>query len=222
MPVQSPTRVWFARHGEVEAGRVGSFIGRTDVTLSPLGRHQAEAIAAYLEDSPLDAIVTSPRRRALETVAPLARAKNLTLDVRAGLAEMDFGEWDGLHWHEIVERDSQHAMEWQADVMQRAAPGGESGTQFARRVQQTLDEVLEEFKGRMVLVGGHAGTNRAIFAKALGIPYVQAFAFAQDYGCLNATGWGEGFAQVALANFVPGPRSEDQGEGKREVSAPVG
>jgi alpha-ribazole phosphatase len=206
-------RLWFARHGEVEARYVGSFIGRTDANLSDLGRHQAAALAAYLEDAELDAIVSSPRRRALDTAAPLAKAKGLKLDVRPAFAEMDFGDWDGLFWEQIVERSGEHAEAWKKDVMGLAAPGGESGAVFQGRVAAGLEALKAEFKGRTVAVVGHAGVSRAILSGSLGMPYVQTFSFAQDYGNVSAVGWtDEGFAQLALWNFVPGPRAARQGD----------
>jgi broad specificity phosphatase PhoE len=212
------TRLWFCRHGEVEAPWVGRFIGTTDIGLSPLGRHQAEAIAAYLESAPIDAVVCSPRKRALDTAAPLARAKGLTLDVRMGLAEMDFGKWEGLAWESILALDEDHAKRWEEDASNVAPPGGESAGAFGQRVADALKEVVDQYKGRSICVVSHAGTCRGIMAAVLGRPYMEMFAFAQDYGCVNAVGWsaGSGFGQVALLNFVPGPPSERHGARKEE------
>lgn len=193
---------------------VGALVGTTDVGLSDLGRHQAEAIRAYLEDAPVDAIVSSPRKRSLDTIAPLARAKNMKLDVRKGFAEMDFGQWEGLHWKQVLERDAKAAQEWEKSFSTVPPPGGESGEVFAARIHAALSELLAEFKGRSVILAGHAGTNRAILSHVLRRPYVDSFAFAQDYGCVNAVGWSaqSGFGQIALVNFVPGPRAKNQGD----------
>lgn len=207
------TRLWFARHGEVEAPWVGTFIGTKDVGLSDLGRHQGEAIAKYLEDAPVDAIVSSPRKRALDTIAPLARAKGFKLDIRRDLGEMDFGRWEGLDWPAIQQRDPDHAAKWANDPATISCPDGESCDAFFVRVQDELEAVLDEYKGRTVVLAAHAGVNRAILGTVLKRPYLDCFAFAQDYGCLNAVGWGaEGFGQVALMNFVPGSRAEKQGD----------
>ncbi len=208
-----PTRLWFLRHGEIEAAKVGAFIGRTEADLSPLGKHQAEAVKAYLESAAIDAVISSPRRRSKETIRPLATALGKIVDTRPAFAEMDFGDWEGLHWEDVLRRDRATAEEWQADPGTIACPGGESGNLFAARVQEGLTQVLEEFKGRSVVLAAHAGTNRAILGHVLRRPYMECFAFAQDYGCLNAVGWSEnGFGQVALVNFVPGPRAESQGD----------
>ena len=209
------TRIWFARHGEVEAPFVGTFVGRTDVRLSDLGRHQGQAIAAFLEGQGIDAVLTSPRARARDTAAALVEATGIRPEVRPPLAEMDFGEWETRTWAEIEARDPAFAARWAADPATIPCPGGESADQFAARVQDHLARVVEEFDGRTVAVFGHAGTNRAFLAHALGIPYMGSFALCQDYGCLNAGAWGADGAQVALVNLVPGPMSEAQGDGER-------
>lgn len=212
------TRLWFCRHGEVEEPWVGRFIGTTDIGLSPLGRHQGEAIAAYLEPAAVDALVCSPRKRALDTLAPLARAKGHKLDVRKDLAEMHFGDWEGKSWEQILAVDADHAKRWEADPANVAPPGGgESANDFAARVARGLEAVKAEYKGRTIVIGAHAGTNRGFLATILGRPYMEMFSFAQDYGCVNAVGWANGgFGQLALVNFVPGPASLRHGAREEE------
>ena len=210
-----PTRLWFIRHGEVEAPYVGTFVGSLDVALSDVGRHQAAAAATFLEAAKVDAVLSSPRRRARDTAAPLARHHGHGIEIKDVFAEMDFGEWEGLPWAEIEARDPAFAATWQADPSCHACPAGESAGGFAERVQVGLAELLEEFKGRSVALFGHAGTNRAVLATLTQRPYMESFVFAQDYGCVNAAAWdpATGFGQVALVNLVPGPRSRDQGDG---------
>jgi broad specificity phosphatase PhoE len=201
------------RHGEVEAPYVGAFVGRTEVNLSALGRHQAEAIAAYLEDAPVDAILSSPRRRALDTAAPFARARGMKLEIRKAFAEMDYGRWEGLFWHQIEEQDPVECAAWVADAAARPMPGGESCDGFSERVREELARLLDEFKGRTVALFGHAGTNRAVLGAVLERPFRDCFSFVQDYGNVNAAAWlPGGGAQVALVNFVPGPRSKESGD----------
>lgn len=214
------TRIWFARHGEVEADLVGRFVGAgTDVRLSDTGRHQAEAIAAYLENGRIDTVVASPMRRALDTAAPLAKAHGLDVDIRPGFREMEFGDWEGRSWQDIEQGDPEYAATWQADPGDNPCPGGETANGFCARAQDALAEVLEEHAGRNIALFGHAGTCRAVLAQVTGRPYLEAFTFAQDYGCLNAAAWDveTRFGQVALVNFVPGPRSTDNGDGGRRV-----
>ncbi len=210
-----PTTLWFARHGEVSPDYVGAFVGRLDVPLSDVGHHQAAAIDAFLNEAGIDAVLCSPRRRAMETAKPLLDSLEMDADIRPAFAEMDFGEWEGLHWPEIEARDPDFAREWQEDPMSLPCPGGESAGNFAMRVQRELTQVVEEYRNKNIVLFAHAGVNRAIMAQVIGIPYMQSFALSQDYGCVNAAGWQESLAQIALANFVPGPRSVMQGDGER-------
>ncbi len=197
------------RHGEVEPNAIGRFVGIKDVALSDLGRHQGAAIASYLEDAELDVLLSSPRQRSRDTIAPLAEAKEMQVEVRDGLQEMHFGDWEGLSWEEIHARDPAFADAWQENVATTPCPGGQSANDFANGVHFALQEILEEFEGRTIAIAAHAGTNRAILASALNRQYVESFHFAQDYGCLNALGYGtHAYPQVALLNLVPGPRSE--------------
>src|SRR2546422_11667466 len=70
---------------------------RRGLHLSEEGRRQAEALAVRLAAVPkLAAIYSSPRERARETVAPLAKARGLAVRVEPGLLESDLGAWTGL------------------------------------------------------------------------------------------------------------------------------
>jgi phosphohistidine phosphatase SixA len=55
--------------------------------LDEKGRQQAEALAAMLEGRRLKRILSSPYRRCVETVEPLARAHRLEIELRDELAE---------------------------------------------------------------------------------------------------------------------------------------
>ncbi len=214
-PRAVPTTLWFVRHGEVATEHIGSFVGTLDVPLSDVGKHQAAAVASFFDGMPIDAVLASPRQRAQETAAPMAKSGDFQVETRQAFAEMDFGEWEGLHWPEIEARDPEFAAKWQTDPATIACPGGDTAGDFAARVQRELHHVLDEFRGRNVVLFGHAGVNRAIMADIMGIPYMQSFSLSQDYGCVNAAGWDGPLAQVALVNLVPGPRSVRQGDGKR-------
>jgi phosphohistidine phosphatase SixA len=55
--------------------------------LSARGHHEADQIAALLSGRPITRILSSPRRRCLETLAPLAAARGLGIESEARLDE---------------------------------------------------------------------------------------------------------------------------------------
>jgi 8-oxo-dGTP diphosphatase len=55
--------------------------------LDERGRRQAEELVERLRPYPIEAILSSPARRCVETVEPLALARGLTIEQRAELSE---------------------------------------------------------------------------------------------------------------------------------------
>jgi probable phosphoglycerate mutase len=69
--------------------RIERDAGRADPPLSELGLLQAVALSRWLVDEGIDAIWTSPMRRAVQTAEPLVEATGLRPVVEDGLAEWD-------------------------------------------------------------------------------------------------------------------------------------
>lgn len=102
------SRLLVVRHGRTEEDRSRSD-GRGDVPLDAVGAAQARTIAAVLGREPLDRILCSPLRRALDTAAPLARAAGLVPRVHAALGDPEPGAAqrpgeDGVAqaWHRLA------------------------------------------------------------------------------------------------------------------------
>ena len=66
--------------------------GRADPGLSGEGRAQAERVAQWLTGSGIDALVTSPLRRARETSAPIEASLGLTATVIHDLREWELDD----------------------------------------------------------------------------------------------------------------------------------
>src|ERR1700719_3631670 len=78
----------WVRHAEPERIAPGTGVP-ADPGLTTRGREQAERLAAWLALEPIDVVLSSPQRRAVETAAPIARAHHLEGQVVDGLVEYD-------------------------------------------------------------------------------------------------------------------------------------
>ena len=59
--------VVLVRHGETEWSRAGRHTGRTDIELTDAGRERAKHLGTALNGRAFALVLTSPRRRAIET-----------------------------------------------------------------------------------------------------------------------------------------------------------
>jgi alkylation response protein AidB-like acyl-CoA dehydrogenase len=87
------TRFLLIRHAHHD------YIGRaiagwsSGISLSDRGKAQAAALPTRLAAFPIAVICSSPLERAMETAAPLAATLHQPIQFRAGLKEIDFGEF---------------------------------------------------------------------------------------------------------------------------------
>ena len=145
-----------------------------DPRLSDLGLRQAEALADWLTDGPtaeaaIDAVYASPKARARETVAPLARRLGLEVSIEPLVTEYDEGEV------EYVPMERLKAMgdpRWD----QIMAGGDISDPEaFRDQVVTGMDRIIAANPGRTVAVGCHGGVVSAYLSHLLGIGRVMFY-----------------------------------------------
>jgi len=152
-----PTTLILLRHGMTAStkARLFSGSGGTDPGLDDDGRDQAVRAARWLaRRGGVDAIVTSPLRRARETADVAAAELGLEIGLVDDLAEAAFGDWDGLTFAEVDERWPEELAAWLEDTG-APPPGGESYDDVATRARAALDELLAAYAGRTVLAVSH-------------------------------------------------------------------
>jgi broad specificity phosphatase PhoE len=158
------------RHEEPEMR--GCFIGRTDPPLTAAGR---QAAASKFADVQVQAIYCSPLRRALETAQAIRCGVEPV--VIEELAEIDFGEWEGLTWQEIERRWPNAACRKIEDWLGQTAPGGESWSDFDARIGRALERILSGPKPAAIVA--HMVVNAALAARLAGADPKR---FYQPYG----------------------------------------
>ena len=201
--MDSPTRLYLVRHGEVEEKYHRVFGGRILMNFSPLGREQAEALASYLQGVPFDSIYVSPMRRVQQTVVKLVESQTKSPIVLPDLREVDFGVWTGLAWDEIHTRYGVSAYRWLDQLEHGLIREAEPIAHFRARVEGALKRVLEEGPGRTVAVVCHGGVIRMFLAILLDLPLKKMACFDFEYASLSIVDWLPGKVEAQLLNFTP-------------------
>ncbi len=140
MPI---TNVYFVRHAQP------NYANHDDRTreLTAKGLMDRALVTAFFRDIPVDAVLSSPFRRAVDTVAPLAAAKGLTVELVEDFRErrVDSGWIDNF--------DGFARRQW-ADFQYRLADG-ETLDQVQRRSAAALEHALARFPGKTLVIGSH-------------------------------------------------------------------
>lgn len=174
-------KLYLLRHGQTALSRANMFCGgRLDPPLTPAGERMAEEFAACFRDAPWSAIYASPLQRALATAAPLARATKLVVHERDGLAEIDYGRWDGLSVDEVDREYHDEYERWVADPAWNPPTGGETAVALAQRVTHVFESIREAHADGNILVVSHKATIRVALCALLGVDVGR---FRYRFGC---------------------------------------
>jgi probable phosphoglycerate mutase len=170
----SPTTLVLVRHGvtgHTVDKRFSGGLGGSNPGLTDEGRAQVRATADWLAPlaEEIDVVVASPVRRTQESAEILARRLDRKLVTEDGLAEMEFGSWDGMTFAEIKDRYPDDLDAWLGSL-EHTPGGGESFRVVEQRVLASLHRLLDEHAGRTVLAVSHVTPIKVLVANALGAP----------------------------------------------------
>jgi probable phosphoglycerate mutase len=193
--------LYYVRHGLTDWNAEGRLQGRHDIPLNDRGRAQAACCADILRDlfsrdgrNPGDyGYVSSPLVRASETMDLVRSALGLEpggYQTEPRLAEIAFGEWEGLTYRDVLERDQDVVARREGNKWRFRAPGGETYEEVAQRVGEWYASLERD-----TVVTAHGGTARALVA-VLGVePPDEAVHHSIDQGVVYV------FAETGLTRY---------------------
>ncbi len=137
------TQIYLIRHAEP------NFRNHSDAEreLTPKGLEDRRLVTDFLMDKGIDAVLSSPYRRAVDTVRPFAEAARLPIEHVADFRERRV---DSV-W--IDDFDDFCRRQW-ADMEYRLSDG-ESLREVQERNVAALQRVLDAYEGRRIAIGGH-------------------------------------------------------------------
>ena len=115
------------------------------------------------------AIYASPMKRTMAMVQPLCEAVGIELQLRAGLKEIQYGEWEGKTLEFVKQHYSDAYTLWLTEPAWNAPSGGETGLEIANRASQVIAEIAAAHKEGNVLIVSHKATIRIALCHLLGI-----------------------------------------------------
>ncbi|MDH5407059.1 MAG: alpha-ribazole phosphatase [Gammaproteobacteria bacterium] len=175
------TTIDLIRHGEPEGGT--RYRGHTDDPLSELGWQQMRT--AVQEHKPWDAIISSPLLRCFEFAQEIAQKNDIVISAEDRFKEIFFGPWEGKTAEEIMQLDPDSLSNFWADPVTHMPAGAETLTEFRDRVMQAWDDVIQQHRGKHLLVVGHGGMMRMILSHILEMPMNNMFRLSVKYAAMS-------------------------------------
>ena len=172
-PAGDMSLFYFLRHSATDWNMEGRICGSTDVPLSDLGRRQAQLLGRRFETLPVEALYSSPLRRALDTAIVIGESVGLSPLVDSRLAELNYGEWEGATFAEIVRATPGLYHAWEENPADLAPPRGETGVHLVERAAPFLAEVAQRHPCGNVVVVCHKTVCRLLACQIMGVPLTE-------------------------------------------------
>lgn len=179
----SETLVYLMRHGQIEQCRPRRFVGQRDLPLDALGVDQAARMRDWLAETAFAFALSSDLVRCRETCRIVLGKRTIRLETTPLLREIGLGEWEGRCVDEVRSDSMDEWTKRGADLAGYRPPGGESFQDLLDRAWPVFEAAAAQ-PGPGLLVA-HAGVNRVLLCRLLGLPLQDLFKLGQNYACVN-------------------------------------
>lgn len=148
------------RHGQTDWNLLGKIQGKTDIELNNTGKKQAEETGNLIKNEEINLIITSPLKRARETAQIINKNFNAIILEDDRLMERGFGKCEGLTKEErnnlkIQNPEVEYIWNYNKNVDFNEI---EKMHDFSKRIYEFLDEIVEKYKDKKILLVTHGGT----------------------------------------------------------------
>ena len=135
------TQIILARHGNTPWNKNKIFRGSKDIPLDDQGREEAWALAEWLKDETIHAAYTSPLSRSRDTALAIARHHDLEVIDLPGLADLSYGDWEGVPLKEVKVKYADLYRQWETAPHTVRFPNGETLEELRTRGLAGVEEV---------------------------------------------------------------------------------
>lgn len=163
------TLIYLVRHAQCIGNVEKRLTGYHDYELTEEGKIQAQNLAEYLRDVKFDCIFSSPFKRTVNTVRPIAEMQGLEIEIYRDLSEMNFGSYDGYTWEEVDKLDKTILHNSQKEIM--GIPKQEKTEHVQERMMSVIKNLAEENLNKTILICSHGISIEAFLRGISKLPF---------------------------------------------------
>lgn len=178
------TLIYLVRHAQCIGNVEKRLTGYHDYELTEEGKIQAQNLAEYLRDVKFDCIFSSPFKRTVNTVRPIAEMQGLEIETYRDLSEMNFGSYDGYTWEEVDKLDKTILHNSQKKIM--GIPKQEKTEHVQERMMSVIKNLAEENLNKTILICSHGISIEAFLRGISKLPFnVESKKYSQINTSIN-------------------------------------
>lgn len=182
--------IWLVRHGRTVWNEQHKIQGRLPgILLSDGGEQQVQRTAHFLQDAPVNRIISSPLERAIQTAERINQFHNVPIEPDEAWNEWRMDRWQG-HAFADIERDyATEFAKWRANPAEHIDFDGELLSVVAERCFQGLLRHVSDNHNQNMVIVSHSDPLKALVAKLLGMQLRSVRNFRIDNAAVTTLLW---------------------------------
>ena len=155
-------KLYVLRHGETNENITGIMQGNMETVLNEVGKSQAISVRDKVKKADIDLVISSPKKRTIQTAQLAAPDIPLILDDR--LLSRNHGEFQGMR------RDEVNLQDYWNIKLNKQFEKAESMGEIFNRVSSLLNDISINYSDKTVLLVTHSGITRVLYYYFNGFP----------------------------------------------------
>ncbi len=173
-------KLFVVRHGETDYNIQNRYAGKIDVPLNEKGIMQATELSERIANLPVDIIISSTKKRALQTANIINRKMNKPMVTSELLIERDLGIFEGITRDDVKLK---YPDMWKNKTLHKLGANehkGETVEDVINRAYSIVCEVKEKYTDKNVLFVTHGYVSRMINKVIKNLSHEEANSFLLD------------------------------------------
>ena len=201
-------RILVIRHGETSWNKDKIFRGRVDISLSEIGRQQADLLGRKLSDQPIQSIYASPLKRAVETALAIQNGQSGSTPIiqEDQLIDIDYGSWEKKSHLQVQQEFPDLYQQWLDNPHLVQIPEGENLSSIRQRIETFLDRLVTHHGGgkevTTIALVSHRVIIKVLLCAVLGLDNSHFWQIKQDTAALSVLDYQAGRFILAGLNDI--------------------
>jgi len=199
-------KIILIRHGSTiytEQDRL--YDGEDYPPLNQQGKKEMEILTNWLSQKTLqvDEIFTSSSLRSIQSARIIAKEYDMDYKIIDGLHERKAGLWAGLTFEQIEEKYPEMLEKYHENPYDYWPEGGESTHDVRMRVEKTINELVDKYENKTIVLVTHKSVIQAAIASCLQISEERQGRVKIPTGSATQINYFDGWETISYCSYVP-------------------